>query len=132
VVAGEDPEMQFLHIDDYCDAVEAALEARTAGTFNVAGRGTLRVREMTGMLGSRPVPVPRTVLRSVIHWTWRLRLQNRSTEAGLDLITHPWLVSTAAARKGLGWEARHTSREAIAAWAEARRGRRRPWQTERL
>lgn len=122
VVAGADPEMQFLHVDDYSAAVVAALGASRSGTYNVAGRGTLRVREMVEMVGSRALPLPGVLLRGLIRWTWRLRLQRRSPESGLSFITHPWLVSIAAAEEDLGWAPRYTSREAVAAWTEWRRG----------
>jgi nucleoside-diphosphate-sugar epimerase len=113
--------MQFLHIDDYAAAVERALDSPTTGTFNVAGRGTIRVSEMAGMVGSRAWAVPEPFLRGLVRWTWRLRLQNHSPESGLDLIVHPWLADTRKAEQQLGWSPRRTSREAVAAWAEWRR-----------
>lgn len=117
VIAGHDPEMQFLHIDDYLDAALVALQAPTTGTYNIAGIGTVRVREMARIIGSRLLPVPGRVLRSMIGWSWRLRWQHRSPASGLQLITHPWLVSTDAIERELGWSPRWTSEEAICAWA---------------
>lgn len=120
VVADRDPEMQFLHIDDYVDAVLVALHAPTSGTYNVAGIGTVRVREMARIIGSRILPVPAPILRSTIAWSWRLRLQQRSPPGGLDLITHPWLASTETIARELGWRPSRTSEEAIRAWAAGR------------
>jgi UDP-glucose 4-epimerase len=122
LVAGADPGMQFLHIDDYTAAIEAALATHRPGIYNLAGHGTVRPREMAAVLGSRVVSLPGTVLRGVIRWTWRLRLQGRSPEAGLAFITHPWTASIEKAEWELGWMPRHSSRDAIAAWAEWRRG----------
>ena len=120
VVAGRDPEMQFLHIDDYVDAALVALHAPTSGTYNIAGIGTVRIREMAAIIGSRVLPVPGSVLRSTIAWSWRLRWQHRSPPSGLELITHPWLASTEAIERELGWRPQRTSEEAIRAWAAGR------------
>ncbi len=120
VVAGRDPEMQFLHVDDYVDAMLVSLHAPTSGTFNIAGVGIVRIREMARIIGSRVLPVPRPVLRSTIALSWRLRWQHRSPPSGLELITHPWLVSTEAIERELGWSPRWTSEEAIRAWAAGR------------
>ena len=38
VPAGADPEMQFLHLDDYTAIVETALTRRANGIFNIAGQ----------------------------------------------------------------------------------------------
>lgn len=118
--AGSDPEMQFLHIDDYASAVEAVLVKRAVGVFNIAGSGTVRWRDMVRMAGGRVVPVPAGLLRKVIDVTWGLRLQNRSPSSGLAFITYPWLASTAKIESELGWKARHSSRDALEAWISGR------------
>jgi UDP-glucose 4-epimerase len=118
--AGHDPPMQFLDVEDYLGAVDAALAAGAPGTFNIAGEGTIRVSEMAGLLGTRLLRIPERMLRSVIDWSWTLRLQRRSPAVGLDLIVHPWLASIGAAAGGLGWRPTRSSRDAVAGWAASR------------
>lgn len=118
--AGANPDLQFLHVDDYTAAVGAALEADESGVFNIAGAGTVALRELPRLLGTRALPLPEPILRGVIDLTWRLRLQSRSPSNGLALITHPWLGSTARIERTLGWRPACTSREAVRAWAGVR------------
>jgi UDP-glucose 4-epimerase len=118
--SGADPPMQFLHIDDYVTAVEAAAAARRGGIFNVAGTGTIRLQELIEALGSRSIGIPELLLRRLIDVSWRLRLQSRSPAAGLALVRHPWLASIEKIRSRLGWEPRRSSEEAIGAWAAGR------------
>lgn len=128
VVAGADPPMQFLHLDDYIAAVELALRAGRPGTWNVAGRGTLRWRELIDLAGSRAIPLPATVMRRLVDITWKLRLQSRSDSSGLALTQHPWLASTDRITRELGWLPRFSSRRAAESWAaglrRSSRGRR--------
>lgn len=115
--AGADPELQFLHVDDYTAAIGAALRAPDSGVYNIAGRDTVRLRDLARTLGTRALPIPAPVLRFVIDATWRLRLQNRSPGNGLPLIRHPWLASTARIEEALGWRPERSSLEAIGDWA---------------
>jgi UDP-glucose 4-epimerase len=118
--AGADPEMQFLHVDDYTAAVGLALRAEKPGLFNIAGEGTVRLSELTRALGTRAVPIPGPLLRRLIDLTWRVRLQSRSPANGLALIHHRWLASTERVEQELGWRPAFSSNEAILAWAQRR------------
>lgn len=120
VPAGTDPEMQFLHIDDYCTAVETAVTNSAQGIFNIAGSGTVSWREMVGIAGGMAIPAPASVLKGITDLTWRLGLQQRSSSAGLAFIQYPWLVSTGKIESELGWKAERTSREAVSSWADSK------------
>jgi UDP-glucose 4-epimerase len=120
VPRGANPDMQFLHVDDYVAAVGAALETPATGIYNVAGAGTISLRTLAAMLGTRVTVVPEGVLRRVVEWSWRLRLQNRSPAPGLAFISHPWLGSIDRIGAEMGWRPDRTSREAVAAWAADR------------
>ncbi|MFQ5966536.1 MAG: NAD-dependent epimerase/dehydratase family protein [Acidimicrobiia bacterium] len=118
--SGTNPPMQFLHVDDYVKAVEAVLGASVSDTYNIAGLGTVTVREFTRIAGSRVISVPEPLLRWLTDTTWKLRLQSRSPASGITYIRYPWLASTTRIAKELGWHADHTTEEAVRAWAEAR------------
>lgn len=121
--AGADPEMQFLHIDDYASAVEAALTKRAKGIYNIAGSGTVRWREMVHMAGGTVAPAPASVLRGITALSWSLGLQKRSPGAGINFIQRPWLVSTDKIEREIGWKPRYSSVEALKSWTEPRRRR---------
>jgi len=114
--AGADPEMQFLHADDYSAAVEAALAARAKGVYNIAGAGTVRWRDMVAAAGGRLIPIPAPLLTAIVDLSWNLRLQNDSPACGLNFIRYPWLASTEKIERDLGWKPRHTSMEALFSW----------------
>ena len=122
VPAGADPEMQFLHLDDYTSIVETALTRRANGIFNIAGEGTLRWRDLVRTVGAMALPLPAPILKGLIGLTWSLGLQNSSKPAGLNFIRYPWLASTEKVRRELGWQPTHSSRDAFTDWAKSRRG----------
>ena len=122
VPAGANPEMQFLHLDDYTTIVETALTRRANGIFNIAGEGTLRWRDLVRTAGAMALPLPAPILNGLIGLTWSLGLQNSSKPAGLNFIQYPWLASTEKVRSELGWEPTHSSRDAFADWAKSRSG----------
>ena len=122
VPAGANPEMQFLHLDDYTAIVETALTKRANGIFNIAGNGTLRWRDLVRTAGAMALPLPAPILKGLTGLTWRLGLQNYSKPAGLNFIQYPWLASTEKVRSELGWQPTHSSRDAFTDWAKSRRG----------
>lgn len=118
---GADPEMQFLHVDDYTSAIETVLRKRPRGVYNIAGNGTIKWRDMVQTAGGKTIPTPAPLLKGVIDITWKLGLQRRSPAAGLSFIRYPWLVSTEKIRSELGWQPGHDSHDALESWAATRR-----------
>jgi UDP-glucose 4-epimerase len=57
-IAGFDPAVQFLHIDDAVDGVVHAAAGELAGTFNVAGEGAVHWRGVSRLSGRPAVPAP--------------------------------------------------------------------------
>ena len=120
VPAGFDPEMQFLHIDDYKTAVQAVFTQRSRGIFNIAGSGTISWRGLVRMSGATSLPAPVSVLRAATDLTWKIGLQNRANSAGLAFIQYPWTVSIDKMESELGWAPKRTSEDAVRAWASDR------------
>ena len=115
------PDMQFLHIDDYASVVEAVLSQQARGVYNIAGGGTVRWREVVKVAGGIAAPVPTLLLKAATGLGWKLRLQGRSPANGINFIRYPWLASTAKIEQELGWRAKYTSRQALDAWVEGRK-----------
>ncbi len=120
VPSGANPEMQFLHVDDYCSAIDVVLAQEPRGVFNIAGRGTVSWREMVRLAGARAVPAPGPVLKAVTDLTWKLGVQQRSPSAGLAFIQYPWLASTRKIESELSWSPERSSRQAVESWASAK------------
>lgn len=63
VVAGRDPVVQLLSMEDLAAAIVAVVEARRSGLFHVAPRGALHLRRALRLAGVRYLPLPGWLLR---------------------------------------------------------------------
>jgi len=104
---------QAVHADDVADAYWRAIDRRAGGAFNIAASPVLnppRLARAFGMLGA--IRAPMWLVRGIVTLTWRLRLQ--PTDAGwVDIAAQVPVMRTDKARSVLGWEARHTSEDAL-------------------
>ncbi|WP_144715383.1 NAD-dependent epimerase/dehydratase family protein [Curtobacterium pusillum] len=104
---------QAVHADDVADAYWRAIDRRAAGAFNIAASPVLnppRLARAFGMLGA--IRAPMWLIRGLVTLTWRVRLQ--PTDAGwVDIAAQVPVMRTDRARSELGWEARHTSEDAL-------------------
>ncbi|MEE2034485.1 NAD-dependent epimerase/dehydratase family protein [Rhodococcus chondri] len=109
-----------VHSDDIATAIDAALERRAGGTFNLASSVPVRAADFVAPFGCGTVPVPWRVLSSVAEAAWRLRVQ--PVEGGwIELAyTTPMLDCDRAARI-LDWTPRH---DGPAVWKETVAGMR--------
>jgi nucleoside-diphosphate-sugar epimerase len=118
---------QAVHADDVADAYWRAIDRRAAGAFNIAAAPVLTPPRMARVFGMRgAVRVPLRLVRGLVTLTWRLRLQ--PTDAGwVDIAAGVPVMRTDRAREVLGWEARHSSedalRELVAGFADGARVR---------
>lgn len=112
-IAGYDPPMQFTHEDDLAKVIMLFLAQRKAGIFNVAGDGEIRYSEVAKLYGKRLVALPERVLRLLLGFSWKLRLQSESPTSGLEFIKYPPIVSTKKIRSELGFQFNYSSRDAL-------------------
>jgi UDP-glucose 4-epimerase len=109
-LGGDAPPLQLVHEDDLVDALAGLLEGGHAGAFNVAGDGTMTMRECAGLLGLPVRRVPRRVYWALARLLWRLRV-SEVPPGYLHFVVNPWIVSNEKLKETLGWQPRHTTRE---------------------
>ncbi len=112
-IAGADPQMQFIHLDDLLEALELCLLEPVSGVFNVTGEGTIARSEIARVAGRHPVALPAPLLAFITQVTWMLRLQSDSPACGLAMARWPWVASNEKLARETGFRPRYTSREAL-------------------
>lgn len=70
-VAGRDPNLQFISVQDAAQALVAAVESNATGIFNVAGEGAIPLKKALRAAGTRQFGVPpgRKLAELVYNWT---------------------------------------------------------------
>lgn len=99
---------QVIHSYDLGDAFLQAVVREVRGAFNVAAHPVLDAKEVSRILGARPVPAPRRVVRAGVGLSWRLRLQP-VPPGWLDLALNVPVMETRRAREELEWSPRYTA-----------------------
>ena len=119
-VLGFDARVQLLHLDDLMAAMHHAAVVGVAGTFNVAGEGVLPLSQVIRRLGRGTLPLPAFAMRglgSAVHRA-RLGLPQFSSDQ-LDYLTYGRGLDTTRMRTVLGFEARHSTEDVLAEFAQA-------------
>jgi UDP-glucose 4-epimerase len=114
-VMGYDPLVQLLHPDDALAAMEVALRRRAGGAFNVVPRASIPLAAALHLAGKVPVPVPHPVAYAASDVLWSAGLAE-APGAFVDYARFPFVADGGKAKRELGFEARHTSREALMAY----------------
>ncbi|MGV9734661.1 NAD-dependent epimerase/dehydratase family protein [Rhodococcus aetherivorans] len=91
-----------VHADDVAAALDAALERRVPGVFNLATPEPLRAGDIAGAFGARAIPVPRQMLRAVVEATWQVHLQPIAG-GWIDLAYNTPMLDCDRARRDLDW-----------------------------
>ncbi len=123
-IAGYDPPMQFVHEKDLVALILTLLAQKKAGTFNVAGEGTVRYSEIIRLAGRKSIALPAGLMQLFMDFSWTLRLQNESPVAGLEFIKYPPTVNTARLKEEVGFRFEYSSQDALLSFLsqpEARR-----------
>lgn len=104
--------LQAIHAADVGRAIAAALHRPVSGAFNLAGDGVMRRPELAELMGARTIGVPPIVARRAVDAAWRAHVAPVPGSL-LEALMHVPLMSTARARTELGWEPRHSGRDAL-------------------
>jgi UDP-glucose 4-epimerase len=105
-----DSPIQFVHEDDVVEAMSALLLGRHAGAFNVAGDGTMTLRECSEIIGTPIRRMPLRAFRGLARSMWATRL-SEAPPGQIEFALHPWLVSSEKLKQTTGWSPRYTTRE---------------------
>ncbi|WP_459545903.1 NAD-dependent epimerase/dehydratase family protein [Nocardia sp. X0981] len=113
--------LQLVHHDDIAAAIAlAATTDAPPGAYNIAGDGILTLSEVVAALGGRPVRVPAFAATAASAALARLPFVPATLE-WVHIVRAPLVMDTSRAKRYLGWKPAHTSAEALAALAAARR-----------
>jgi nucleoside-diphosphate-sugar epimerase len=112
-------EFQLIHHDDVASAIRAAVLGRGApGVYNLAGSGKLTVKALADELGWYAIPVPDLAVGAAAELVVRLGFLPAQAQ-WIAAFREPVIMSTAKAKRELGWRPRHdalsTLRETVTA-----------------
>lgn len=114
VVMGFDPQVQLIHVEDFCSAILALMEPGLRGAFNVAGPAPVRISQALAFLGRKRLVVPKTGLTLALKSAWALRATGFREEE-LDLIQYSCIVSDQRLRSVTGFVPRYSLKETLRA-----------------
>lgn len=100
MVAGFDPRVQLLHVDDAVAAVADVLTAGVTGTLNVAPDDVLLWSHLVRLAGRWPVPLPAVLVPEQLR----------------SLLRFGSAVDNDKLRRSTGWAPKYGTREALHAW----------------
>jgi len=115
LVFGFDPLFQFLHEDDFIDAIALTLAKRPRGVFNVAGPQALPLSSLVREAGRVPVPLPEFLATA---WRGRFGLPKLAIGA-ISHLKYPVVVDARAFREHTGFLHNHDELETVRAFRQA-------------
>jgi UDP-glucose 4-epimerase len=111
-LAGFDPLVQLIHVEDAARAMVEALRPEARGVYNVVGPGVIPLSAIFRELGQRPIPMPHPLARPLLSRMFRYRLAHFPAEE-LDHIQYLCIVDGSRWEQEVGWKPRHGMRETV-------------------
>lgn len=112
MLAGFDPMVQLIHVEDAASALVEALRPEARGVYNVVGPGQVPLSAIFRELNREPVRVPHFLARPMLNTLFKYRLASFPPEE-LDHIQYLCMVDGSRWQKDLQWKPRMTMRETI-------------------
>ncbi|MFP2910013.1 SDR family oxidoreductase [Pyxidicoccus sp. 3LFB2] len=112
VMAGFDPMVQLIHVEDVARAMVQALRPEPKGVYNVVGPGEVPLSAVMRELGNSPIPVPHPIARPLLRTLFKYRLANFPPPE-LDHIQFLCAVDGSRWVKDVDWKPRHSMRDTI-------------------
>jgi UDP-glucose 4-epimerase len=122
VLLGYDPLVQLLHPEDAVAAVEAALEKRRSGPFNVVPARPIPLLSALHLAEKIPVPVAHPIAYAAAELLWVAGV-GHAPAGFVDYARFPFVADGERARRELGFVARHSSRDALLSYLRYRHPR---------
>lgn len=111
-LAGFDPLVQLIHVEDAARALVEALRPEARGVYNVVGPGVMPLSAIFRELGQQPVPVPHPLARPLLSQMFRWRLAHFPAEE-LDHVQFPCIVDGGRWEREVGFRPRHGLRDTV-------------------
>ncbi|HZA15099.1 MAG TPA: SDR family oxidoreductase [Myxococcaceae bacterium] len=112
VVAGFDPMVQLIHVDDAARAMVEALRPEARGVYNVVGPGEVPLSAIFRELRRTPVPVPHPIARPLLRTLFKYRIASFPPPE-LDHVQFLCAVDGSRWERDVGWKPRYSMRETI-------------------
>lgn len=103
---------QAVHAADIAEAYRLAALRPVRGAFNIAAEPVVDARLLADCLGARVVRMPSWPVRAALSAAWHLHLVPASPQL-FDAVLRLPIMDVGRARTELGWQPRHSAREAI-------------------
>ncbi len=100
-IAGRNPNMQLIGLEDAAAALAAAVESNAVGIFNAAGTGAIPLQTALRAAGTTQFGVP--------------------DKLSLAELQYNWTVSNERAGRELGWSPKHSTVQALAAFLKSKK-----------
>lgn len=112
VLAGFDPMVQLIHVEDAARALIEALRPEAKGVYNVVGPGEVPLSATFRELGRTPIPIPHALARPLLDILFKYHLASFPPPE-LDHIQFLCAVDGSRWVKDVGWKPRYSMRETI-------------------
>jgi UDP-glucose 4-epimerase len=112
MMAGFDPMVQLIHVDDAARAMVEALRREAKGVFNVVGPGQVPLSAVFRELGRTVLPVPHPLARPLLSTLFKYRVSSFPAEE-LDHIQFLCAVDGSRWERDAQWKPQYTMRETI-------------------
>jgi 1-acyl-sn-glycerol-3-phosphate acyltransferase len=111
-LAGHDPNVQFISVEDAAGAIVAAIESQATGIFNAAGEGAIPLKKAFRAAATRRIPILKPLARLAGH------------DASVDQLQYNWTVSSERLAKDLHFSLERSTTGALAEFLTHKTGAR--------
>lgn len=117
-IQGSDSRFVFIWDQDVVSIIRKGLEKGASGIYNLAGDGTLSLREIAEILRKPYRPLPAGLIQGVLRVLKPLRLSQYGPEQ-VDFLRYRPVLANRRLKEEFGYTPRYTSREAFIAFLDA-------------
>ncbi len=118
-VRGSDAPFVLIWDDDVAACIEKGIRERRSGVYNLAGDGTVPLREIARRLGKRYLPLPAAVLAGVLRVLHATRLSARGPEQ-VDFLRYRPVLSNQRLKSEFGFTPTLSSEACFERWRHHR------------